>query len=152
MKFYEITCDICNFFIDDMIVKKIDFSNPNELESFLKRIFLFIKKRFNILMSGLYYVDIYINKKAGAFIFINKDNSFIRTKEIDMRIKIIYDNNFFYKTSEYEIIKNEKDIYYYNNHYYINIDCLSEITKYLEFGEIIYDNNLNIENIGKKIQ
>ena len=151
MKFYELTGDICNFFVDEMIVKNIDFSNSTELEKFLKKNILSIKNRFNVILNGLYYVDIYINNKVGAFIYMSKEDSFIRTKEIDMRIKIIYDNSFFYKTSLYEILKNEKDVYFYNGYYYINASNLSDITKYLEFGEIIHDNDLNLENIGKKI-
>lgn len=151
MKFYEITEDNCNFFVNDLIIKNIDFSNPSELEKLLKNIMLIIKKKYHVLMNGLYYVDIYVNKNAGAFIYMERNDSFIRSKEIDMKIKIVFDDNFFFKTSVYEILKNELGVYYYENYYYIKTSKLNNLVKYIEYGDIIYDSDLDIENIGTKI-
>ena len=82
---------------------------------------------------------------------MDKNDSFIKSKEIDMRINIIFDDMFFYKTNIYEILKDIKNVFYYENFYYTKIDNISNIIKLLEFGDIIYDNNLDVENVGIRI-
>ena len=52
---------------------------------------------------------------------------------------------------DYDVVKAFNDVYFYNNEYYTEVSNLEDINKYIEFGEIIYDDNLNIENSGLKI-
>ena len=52
---------------------------------------------------------------------------------------------------EFEILKEFDNIYFYDDNYYIDASNISDFIRYVEFGDIIYDENLNFEERGIKI-
>ena len=152
MKICEIDDDIYKIFLNDLEIKDINVESEKSLESTIRGVILRLKSKYDIVLKGLYDVSIFIKEGISAYIIIEKINTFLfREKDIDLRIKIIFNSKFYFKTFDYDVVKAFNDIYFYNNEYYTEVSNLEDINKYIEFGEIIYDDNLNIEHLGLKI-
>lgn len=152
MKICEIDDDIYKIFLNDLEIKDINVESEKSLESTIRGVILRLKSKYDIVLKGLYDVSIFIKEGVSAYIIIEKINTFLfREKDIDLRIKIIFNSKFYFKTFDYDVVKAFNDIYFYNNEYYTEVSNLEDINKYIEFGEIIYDDNLNIEHLGLKI-
>lgn len=152
MKICEIDDDIYKIFLNDLEIKNINVESEKSLESTIRGVILRLKSKYDIVLKGLYDVSIFIKEGVSAYIIIEKVNTFLfREKDIDLRIKIIFNSKFYFKTFDYDVIKAFNDVYFYNNEYYTEVSNLEDINKYIEFGEIIYDDNLNIEHLGLKI-
>lgn len=152
MKICEIDDDIYKIFLNDLEIKNINIESEKSLESTIRGVILRLKSKYDIVLKGLYDVSIFIKEGVSAYIIIEKVNTFLfREKDIDLRIKIIFNSKFYFKTFDYDVVKAFNDIYFYNNEYYTEVSNLEDINKYIEFGEIIYDDNLNIEHLGLKI-
>lgn len=152
MKICEIDDDIYKIFLNDLEIKNINVESEKSLESTIRGVILRLKSKYDIVLKGLYDVSIFIKEGVSAYIIIEKVNTFLfREKDIDLRIKIIFNSKFYFKTFDYDVVKAFNDIYFYNNEYYTEVSNLEDINKYIEFGEIIYDDNLNIEHLGLKI-
>lgn len=152
MKICEIDDDIYKIFLNDLEIKDINVESEKSLESTIRGVILRLKSKYDIVLKGLYDVSIFIKEGVSAYIIIEKVNTFLfREKDIDLRIKIIFNSKFYFKTFDYDVVKAFNDIYFYNNEYYTEVSNLEDINKYIEFGEIIYDDNLNIEHLGLKI-
>lgn len=152
MKICEIDDDIYKIFLNDLEIKNINVESEKSLESTIRGVILRLKSKYDIVLKGLYDVSIFIKEGVSAYIIIEKVNTFLfREKDIDLRIKIIFNSKFYFKTFDYDVIKAFNDVYFYNNEYYTEVSNLEDINKYIEFGEIIYGDNLNIEHLGLKI-
>lgn len=152
MRICEISDDIYKIFLNDLEIKNVNASSQRSLECTIRKIILKLKSKYGIVLSGTYDVSIFINEKVGAYIEMEKLNTFLfKEKDIDLRIKIIFNSKFYFKTSDYDVIKYNNNIYFYNNEYYVDASSIDNFNDYLEFGSIIYDRNLNIEQIGVKI-
>lgn len=152
MKFEIIADDYYKIFINEILIKNIDFKKERDLENFLKGIILNIKSRYNIVLKGLYDVSISINESIGALIELEKIETFFsKNKDVDLRIKVIFECDFYFKTKDYYVLKDYSDIYYYNNNYYIDALELNDFIKYIEFGDLIEKRLYDVEEIGIKI-
>lgn len=152
MKICEIDDDIYKIFLNDLEIKNINVASEKSLESTIRGVILRLKSKYDIVLKGLYDVSIFIKEGVSAYITIEKVNTFLfREKDIDLRIKIIFNSKFYFKTFDYDVVKACNDVYFYNNEYYTEVSNLEDINKYIEFGDIIYDDNLNIEHLGLKI-
>lgn len=152
MKICEIDDDIYKIFLNDLEIKNINVGSEKSLESTIRGVILRLKSKYDIVLKGLYDVSIFIKEGVSAYIIIEKVNTFLfREKDIDLRIKIIFNSKFYFKTFDYDVVKACNDVYFYNNEYYTEVSNLEDINKYIEFGDIIYDDNLNIEHLGLKI-
>lgn len=148
----EIDDDIYKIFLNDFEIKKIDVSSEKSLERAIREVILRLRSKYNIVLKGLYDVSIFIKEGFFAYIVIEKINTFLFSeKDIDLRIKIILNSKFYFKTFDYDTVKSLQNVYFYNGQYYTDVSNLKNINKYIEFGEVIYDNNLNIESLGLKI-
>lgn len=148
----EIDDDIYKIFLNDFEIKKIDVSSEKSLERAIREVILRLRFKYNIVLKGLYDVSIFIKEGFFAYIVIEKINTFLfGEKDIDLRIKIILNSKFYFKTFDYDTVKSLQNVYFYNGQYYTDVSNLKNINKYIEFGEVIYDNNLNIECLGLKI-
>ena len=152
MKICDIDDDIYKIFLNDLEIKNINVASEKSLESTIRGVILRLKSKYDIVLKGLYDVSIFIKEGVSAYIIIEKVNAFLfREKDIDLRIKIIFNSKFYFKTFDYDVVKAFNDVYFYNNEYYTEVSNLEDINKYIEFGDIIYDDNLNIEHLGLKI-
>ena len=152
MKFEIVDEKLSKVFINDIIISTVNLKNEKELEKFLKSIILSLKNRYNVILKGLYEIDIFVNKKIGALVEIEKIEAFMyKEKDVDLNIKVIFDCDFYFKTEDYFLLSDYKDIYYYKNYFYVKLKSLKKLSKYIELGEIIFGNDLLIEERGIKV-
>lgn len=144
VRFYFVD-DKCYIVFINNFISNIDFKNKNELEQFLKKTIKWIDSKYDISISGLFEVDIFVNDKVGIFIKFEKINSVISYKDTDLKINIIYNCQFYFKTSQFECLEEFEKIYFNEGYYYINVDKLSNLDKFIELGDVVYDNKLNLE-------
>lgn len=138
MKFF-IDEETYEVYVNNIIANKYDVKSEKELEKLLKKIFLEIKDRFDKVLNGLYDVKIVVDKNAGFNIKIKRIDTFISIKDVDLKIKIIYDDNFYCKSKEFEAFLGLKGIYYCDDFYYIKVSNIDDLNKCIEFVDIIYD-------------
>lgn len=152
MKFEIVGEKLSKVFINDIIINTVNLKSEKELEKFLKSIILSLKNRYNVILKGLYEIDIFVNKKIGALVEIEKIESFMyKEKDVDLKIKVAFDCDFYFKTEDYFLLSDYKDVYYYKNYFYIKLKSLKKLSKYIELGEIIFGNDLLIEEKGIKV-
>ena len=129
---------------DKLILYLRDIYINNQEE--IKKIFIKLINNYHIKLFGLYDVLGYENKKYGTILEITKKDNLYNSDIIDLKIKLIKNKIFYFKTLDYFIISNLNNIYYDDNYYYIDINNIDNINKIIEYGTIIYnkkDNYLN---------
>lgn len=132
---------------DDIVIfiyKKleIDITNKEDLENYIKEIIINLKKQYHKKISGFYNIKIYHNNNYGLIIKMEKEDTIDLFPElIDIKVEINYDSKIYLKIKDFFLIKEyTKEIYYYDNNFYIDINNLTnkEIIKLSEFYEITY--------------
>ena len=116
----------------------------------IKKIFIRLIKYYNLNIGGIYEVLAFENLKYGTILEIEKKEELLFNPDlIDIKVKINHDVNFYFKTKEFSILENLKNIYYDNDFYYINIEGLENTDKVFEYGVIEY--SLDTDYLNKKI-
>lgn len=136
-------------------LNNINLSDNYEEE--FKKIFLRLKKYYNINIYGFYNVIVYINNYYGTILKIEKDKDLdIFYKQVDMHIVIEKDYIILYKVKDYFFIKNldSFNIYYYEDNFYLEIKKQlrnKEMYNLIENSEIVFENIDIIKNKGEII-
>lgn len=128
-------------FLSNDYIGDIDYTSKGKIGLYLKKIIVILKKRYNLVLKGFYEVNVYINKKVGMFIEINKIGEYdFDTEEIDLKIVVHFDSDFYFKTDNYDVISKYKNIKFFEDSYYIDVDDIgdNEVIKIIEMGEFIY--------------
>ena len=124
----------------------IYLDNKKEMHEYIKNLILKLKRIYKINIKGFYKIKIYLNKILTYINFIKIDDDNYDNDEIDFRILIIYNKEIYFKYEDYNLINN-KNVFYYKDFYYINIDYLDEFIKYLEYGNIVLLDNVDYKNV-----
>ena len=112
----------------------------------IKKIFIRLIKNYHFKIGGIYDVLVYENKDYGTILEIEKKEELLFNPDlIDIKVRIIKDIDFYYKTSDYFIIENYNNIYYQDSYYYLKINDKLDLLSLSEFGSIEY-------NLDKKIK
>ena len=112
--------------------------NIDNLNTQIKEIIVKIIKKYHINIFGFFKVNIYYNKEYGSILEIENIYSSEYNKDlIDLKI-IIYKNVDFYLEIDDNIYLNKSNYILKNNKYYIKIDQLNNLYKYLEYGKVVY--------------
>ena len=141
-----------------LFFNKLNNINLDNYEEEFKKIFLSLKKYYNIKINGFYNIIVYINNYYGIILKVEKDNDLdVYYKQVDMHIIIEKDYTFLYKIEDYYFINNLNlfNIYYYNNEFYLEIkEKIEDKDMYnlIENSEIIFENIDVIKNKGKMIK
>lgn len=130
-------------YMTNKYLKYKNIDNIDKIEEYFKDIFLILRDNYNILIRGIYNIDVYIDKRYGIILELKKEELDFDYYEdqIDMKITFHY-KKFLLKTND---IERYKKIYLYKKNYYV--DNIEDI----EFGDIIYDTDNIIKN-GKTIE
>ena len=96
-------------------------------------------------------VKIYIDSMCGFFLTLKKVDSSFYEDEIDFKIFIIKNINFYYKTHDYDVISKYDNIYFFNNNFYAHLINGDNLIKYIEYGDFFLDVDDFVSTNGKKI-
>ena len=116
----------------------------------IKKIFIRLIKNYHFKIGGIYDVLVYENKDYGTILEIEKCEELLFNPDlIDIKVRIIKDLDFYYKTSDYFIIEKYNNIYYQDSYYYLKINDKLDLISLSEFGNIEYNLDKKIKNMIK---
>ena len=152
MRVEIINSEYLTVFLNKCYFDEIDFEKKSDIIVCIKDIISKIDSRYRLNLNGFYKIKVFPNKKLGVYLDLIKidDNDF--NDRADFRIVIYQDSNFYLEMDVCDI-KNIDEKIYYNNNFYININDINNIDKYMDYGQIIYgDRAKEIEYYGKKLK
>lgn len=141
-------------FLNNEYLNKHNY-NDDDLESYFKELFLTLKNIYEIEISGYYNIDVYIDKKYGVILELEKEELEYLDyydNQVDMCITI-HNSNFLYCLNDIDFFN--QSIYVYKNKIYGLLN--EEINNYemgllMEYSEIEYKNGDNILKYGKRLE
>jgi len=138
----DLTLDI---YIKKELIDNIDFSNKDDLEKYLKKLFKNLKNKYQLIIEGFYDIEVYIDKYYGVVFHLEKediDYYDYYKNQVDMRI-ITIDTEFLYLVEDIPFnLLNKANIIIKDNEVYLKIK--KELAKYemmelLEISRVVYD-------------
>ena len=120
----------------DYIIYMFSRIEKDEIKDKIKN----IQKRLKL--SGFYRVRI-VNKNIGCFLkLIRLENSFYKDT-LDLKIEEV-DEDIYFVTNDYFIIKECSTIMYYDEMFYCIVDdSFDKILEKVEFGDFVFSNDIN---------
>ena len=94
----------------------------------------------------MYKVTIYENKLYGVILEIDKIKDFEYGDFIDIKLDIKYNQDFYVIVDNYNFFENINNVFYKNNHYFVNIIEFKNVNMIFEYGDILYKNYDNLLN------
>lgn len=135
---------IFDIYVKKYLIKNIDFSNKEDLEKYLKKLFKLLKNKYNLTIEGFYNITVYIDKYYGIILHLEKeeiDYYEYYKNQVDMRL-ITIDTDFMYQVDDipFNIINKLKINITDKNIYLIIKEELTEIEmmNLLENSIIVY--------------
>ena len=120
----------------------LDFDNIDNLNKEVKNIFIKLIKKYKLDFFGYSKVDIYENKKYGCIMEIDRiESNDFYLDIIDLKLVIHRNTPFYLEFDDYYFDSLYKNIFIQNGKYYLNINDLDNLMKYLEYGKIVYKIN-----------
>jgi len=134
--------DLNNYiiFLNSIYLNKIDFDNKDKISKYIKEFILSINYKLNI--NGFYKVHVFCNRRVGMFIKLIKLEDSLYINNLDLRIIVNTNCDFYYRTDNYFLIPKECIVRYYNNYYYCLVDDNFNVMNYCEFVDYVYGDNL----------
>src|SRR5574344_1917677 len=123
MKLLELMENEYLIFMTNIYTSDVNFQEEKSLEIFFKIVILNIKKKYDIELYEFYEVSVFYNNKVRSLFKIVKiDEYSLYNKTVDLKIIICLDCPFYFKTKNYEVLNNYRNVYFYNDYFYININ------------------------------
>lgn len=148
-------------FLSENYIKDLNFDIKKDLEDYFKKLFLKLKRHYDINVSGYYNIEVYIDDNYGLIMKLNKEEIEYYDyfdNQIDMRISI-KNNKFLYSVMDpfimNDILHHNIDVYLYKDRYYIDLmDSVDEkiMMKVIEFSDILFDDEVDIVRNSKLIK
>lgn len=147
-------------FLNNEKIKDINIQDENELEDYLKSIFLKLNKKYDIQLNGYYEIIVYKDNNYGIILEIVNDelDYYDYFNQIDMKIIFSKVDSFLYEI-KYEFLTNEllknNICYRYLDKMYLKFQNMDSIkySNLIELSSIIYGNKvIEILKYGKKVK
>lgn len=108
-----------------------------DLIKFIKDFILKIKYKLNL--RGFYKIRVYSKERVGIFLDLTKLDDIDLSNNLDLRIIIMNDEDIYFETDDYDIVKNCNDKRYMDGHFYCVVDdYFDKLLEKVEFGKFIY--------------
>lgn len=109
--------------------------DERSLYSDVKELIKRVQKKLKL--NGFYKVLV-TNKKVGVFLELKRLEDAFYKNTLDLKIEV-RDNDIYYQTTDYFIIKDMPDIKYKDGMYYCIVDeSFDEILEKVEFGDFVF--------------
>lgn len=123
-------------FINSEYLKNSDLSSKEEIVKIVKDLVIRFKNRLSL--HGFYKVKVFVNKRVGLFLDIDKLEDIEFANTVDLRVIAYLDDKVFFESEDFDILPKESMIYYFNNKFYCNVDDIPNIIKIADFGRFLY--------------
>lgn len=135
MKICFTSNDEFSIFVNSLYFRIKDYNNKEEIISKVKDILLKVKSKLKL--RGFYKIKVYCDSRVGIFIDgVRIDDS--NSNVLDLRVIVYLDCEIYFKTDDYFLIKDCKNIRYYRDNFYCLANDISDINEVIEFGEFVY--------------
>lgn len=138
----KIKIDGDNLFI---YVNNTELKSKDDIEDYIKDIIYKLRQKQKRKISGFYNVNIYQNDSFGLIIeMIREDELDFFPDIIDLKIIIHFDSEVYLAFDDYFLLKNKKEVYYYDDKYYINVKYFNdrELIVLSDFFTSVYGSDL----------
>lgn len=147
---------IDNNYIIKLLDTKINIYDPDAIENITKKIITKINKYYKL--NNCIHLEFYLNDNYGTIIKLKDYKSpFMINNDKTVKITIHTEVPFLYQIDYFDINQNKlpkKNIYYYKNKFYLEINNTIDIKDYLnilELSEVIYEETEHIIDKAIKI-
>ena len=130
-------------FLNKLYIQRIDFTNKEATEKYIKGLLFKLKDNYDLNFSGYYNINIYVDLNYGIIVEIIKEELEYLDyfgNQVEINTKVINDS-FLYEVFDYDdFISNDFTIYSYKDKFYLRINNLIDnLGKVIELSnEIIY--------------
>lgn len=124
-------------FIQNVYFKDINWNDKESVIERIKEIITKIKKRYNLKIKGLYRVKVYPSSVGVILYILLLDEDNYSNLDLDLRIIIIFNKDIYLKIDDSSFIGNLP--YTYKDSYYVNIEDITNIDKYIEYGSLVLE-------------
>lgn len=126
-------------FVHNVYFNNIDWDDKESVIDRIKEIIVLIKKRYNLKIKGLYRVKVYPSKVGVLLYVLLLDEDNYSNLDLELRIVIIFNKDIYLKVDDSSFLIDNSLPYIYKDSYYINIDDIDIIDKYIEYGSIVLE-------------
>lgn len=134
-------------------IKKINFEDIEEIESYFRNTLLKLKEIYDIDIKGFYNIYVYVDKKEGMVLKLEKEliDYYDSFHQIEMRI-IKEEIDFLYEINDLLMVPYKQlDVYIYQDKVYVKRKNKKIIPCLYEFGKLVYEDTKRIIENGKKV-
>lgn len=124
-------------FIQNIYFKDINWNDKECVIERIKEIITKIKKRYNLKIKGLYRVKVYPSKIGVILYVLLLDEENYSNIDLDLRIIVVFNKDVYLKIEDSSFI--DRLPYTYKDSYYINVEDITNIDKYIEYGSIVLE-------------
>lgn len=137
LKVEFINDELINIFINRKMLSDINYDE--DLVGVIDKLVYRIDEIYKVGLCGFYKINCYINEKLGIFLDIIKidDNEFSNTT--DFRILLNNNSKFLLEVDLTNIVDNIP-IRVYDGNFYISVDNIESIDKYIDNCRVVYGN------------
>ncbi len=136
MRIEIISLEEFNIFVNNLYLKIDDYNNKERIVEAVKSIISSIRGKLHL--RGFYKLKVFVNQKVGLFIKGVKLEELDYSNTVDLRVVVFFDEDIYFKTDDYFVIRDVSNIRYFDGNYYCLVDDIPDINKVVEFGEFIY--------------
>ena len=128
-------------FLQNNYFNNINWEDKDEIIYRINDVFNLIEKNYHIHLKGLYRVKVYPNEVGVIIYTILLDNDTYSSNDYDLKIVVLLNKNFYLRTNDYSFVK-DKNYFSYNDYCYINISDISNYLSYVEFGDLVLEDEI----------
>lgn len=136
MKIVIISSEEFFVFVNSVYAKISDYSDKEEIIDVTKSIISKISMRLR--MRGFYKIKVFVDPTVGLFIEGVQLENLERANSVDLRVIVYFNEDIYFKTSDYFIISDVPKVRYFDGDYYCLTRDIPNINKVIEFGEFVY--------------
>ncbi len=119
-------------YLNKYYIKEIENINKDNIQKYLKTIFLCLKKKYGVNIYSYFNIDCYINKSYGLILEVREEpvGFHFFTKKTDMKLTFYNNSKILYNIDDYfikDILKNnDYKLYIRENQFFLDMDNLDE--------------------------
>lgn len=138
----EFSDDILKIFIQNKFFPNVNWENKEQVVQIIKDLFFRIRKKYHLHLKGLYKVKVYPHKVGIIIEAIQLEEDTYTNADIDLRIILLFNKDFYLKIDDCSFLNHETKYWTYKDSYYLDLDTLEEITKYIEYGIVVSEDEI----------
>lgn len=133
----EIIDDGIKMFFQNEFFSNINWHEKEQVVEKIKSLFLRIRKKYHLHIKGLYKVKVYPHEIGVTIEAIQLEEETYTNADVDLRIIILFQREMYLKIEDSSFIEDTNLPYFYKNGYYVDVDDIDNIIKYIEYGTLV---------------